>query len=102
LKELGELKETVPTYPCANGDTSLNNGELYGLKFLLAWQAAGEMVTKFAMRAVRHSLRHFKVQSQMVGTTSSARANLAEGHCRKAFGDYFFSGRSPWFAWRSR
>ena len=62
--------------------------KLYGYKNLLAWQAADDLAAHVHDIVVRFQSRYFKLASQMLGSASSVKANISEGYCRNALGDY--------------
>lgn len=70
------------------GYTTRTYQKLYGYKNLLAWQAADELAA-YVHEMMRHvEGRYFKLASQMLSSASSVKANIAEGYCRNALGDY--------------
>lgn len=62
--------------------------KLYGYKNLLAWQAADELAAFVHRIVTRFEARYYKLSNQMLGSASSVKANIAEGYCRNALGDY--------------
>ena len=70
------------------GDTTRTYRKLYGYKNLLAWQAADELAAYVHDIVTRFGPRYFKLANQMLGSASSVKANIAEGYCRNALGDY--------------
>ncbi|MCK6625006.1 MAG: four helix bundle protein [Anaerolineae bacterium] len=62
--------------------------KLYGYKNLLAWQVADDLATYVHEIVVSFPPRYFKLADQMLGSTSSVKANIAEGYCRNSLGDY--------------
>lgn len=70
------------------GHTTQTYRKLYGYKNLLAWQAADELAALVHRLVVRFHQRYYKLANQMLGSASSAKANIAEGYCRNAIGDY--------------
>jgi four helix bundle protein len=70
------------------GHTTQTYRKLYGYKNLLAWQAADELAASVHRLVVRFPQRYYKLANQMLGSASSAKANIAEGYCRNAIGDY--------------
>lgn len=62
--------------------------KLYGYKNLLAWQAADELAAKVHKTVTKFNRRYYKLTNQMLGSASSVKANIAEGYCRNALGDY--------------
>lgn len=62
--------------------------KLYGYKNLLAWQAADDLSAQVNDLSVDFPSRYWKLSSQMLGSASSAKANIAEGYCRNSLGDY--------------
>lgn len=62
--------------------------KLYGYKNLLAWQAADELTAYVHDIIILFERRYFKLANQMLGSASSVKANIAEGYCRNALGDY--------------
>lgn len=70
------------------GNTTRTFRKLYGYKNLIAWQAADELAV-FVHDLVAHfAPRYWKLADQMLGSVSSTKANIAEGYCRNALGDY--------------
>jgi four helix bundle protein len=37
---------------------------------------------------IRFERRYYRLMNQMLGSASSVKANIAEGHCRNSLGDY--------------
>jgi four helix bundle protein len=70
------------------GDRTATFGKLYGYKNLLAWQAADELAAEVHRAVADFGSRYYKLSSQMLGSASSVKANIAEGYCRNALGDY--------------
>jgi four helix bundle protein len=70
------------------GHTTRTFRKLYGYKNLLAWQAADELANLIHQLVVRFEFRYSKLTSQMLASASSVKANIAEGYCRNALGDY--------------
>ena len=70
------------------GHTTQTYRKLYGYKNLLAWQAADELAASVHRLVVRFPQRYYKLANQMLGSASSAKANIAERYCRNAIGDY--------------
>ena len=62
--------------------------KLHGYKNLLAWQAADELAAFVHRLVVPFGPRYYKLANQMLGSASSTKANIAEGYCRNALGDY--------------
>ena len=62
--------------------------KLHGYKNLLAWQAADELAAFIHRLVVPFGPRYYKLANQMLGSASSTKANIAEGYCRNALGDY--------------
>jgi four helix bundle protein len=62
--------------------------KLYGYKNLLPWQAADDLATLVHDTVARFEHRYYKLANQMLGSASSVKANIAEGYCRNALGDY--------------
>lgn len=75
-------------YEGYKGATTKVYRKLYGYKNLLAWQAADELAAFVHDIVVRFKPRYFKLANQMLGSASSVKANIAEGYCRNALGDY--------------
>lgn len=63
-------------------------GKLYGFKNLLAWQAADELSALVHELVSHFEARYFRLASQMLGSASSVKANIAEEYCRNSLGDY--------------
>ena len=61
------------------GHTTQTYRKLYGYKNLLAWQAADELSVLVHRLVVRFHQRYYKLTNQMLGSVSSAKANIAEG-----------------------
>jgi four helix bundle protein len=78
----------VAQYRGYKGHTTQTYRKLYGYKNLLAWQAADELAAFVHNIVTRFKPRYFKLSSQMLGSASSVKANIAEGYCRNALGDY--------------
>jgi four helix bundle protein len=70
------------------GNTTQIYRKLHGYKNLLAWQAADELAAFVHNLAIRFGPPYFKLANQMLGSASSIKANIAEGYCRNALGDY--------------
>ncbi len=70
------------------GDETQTYRKLYGYKKLLAWQAADELSAVVHASVVHFGYVYQKLTTQMLGSASSAKANIAEGYCRNALGDY--------------
>jgi four helix bundle protein len=70
------------------GDTTRTWRKLYGYKNLLAWQAADDLAAYVHDIVTGFEPRYYKLTNQMLGSASSAKANIAEGYCRNALGDY--------------
>ncbi len=70
------------------GDKTRTYRKLYGYKNLLAWQAADELSTVVHKSVIHFGYTYHKLVVQMLGSASSAKANIAEGYCRNALGDY--------------
>ncbi|HOR00531.1 MAG TPA: four helix bundle protein [Anaerolineae bacterium] len=62
--------------------------KLYGYKNLLAWQAADDLAALVHELVVEFKPSYWKLANQMLGSASSVKANIAEGYCRNALGDY--------------
>jgi four helix bundle protein len=78
----------VSRYRGYQGNTTKTYRKLYGYKNLLAWQAADELATRVHHIVTRFEPRYYKLTNQMLGSASSVKANIAEGYCRNALGDY--------------
>lgn len=70
------------------GHTTKTYRKLYGYKGLLAWQAADELALRVHGIVTRFEPRYYKLSNQMLGSASSVKANIVEGYCRNALGDY--------------
>ncbi len=75
-------------YKGYQGDQTQTYRKLYGYKNLLAWQATDELAARVHKLTTRFHSRYYKLANQMLGSASSAKANIAEGYCRNALGDY--------------
>lgn len=75
-------------YQDYSGHTTHTYRKLYGYKNLLAWQAADELAALVHRLIVQFHQRYYKLANQMLGSASSAKANIAEGYCRNSLGDY--------------
>jgi four helix bundle protein len=75
-------------YKGYTGNTTQTFQKLHGFKGLLAWQAADELSVLVHRTVTRFSLTYSKLTNQMLGSASSVKANIAEGYCRNALGDY--------------
>lgn len=75
-------------YQKYTGYTTQTFRKLYGYKNLLAWQAADELANLVHHLVVGFEYRYSKLVSQMLGSASSVKANIAEGYCRNSLGDY--------------
>lgn len=75
-------------YQGYTGHTTRTYRKLYGYKELLAWQAADELAVLVHRVIVRFEPRYHRLADQMLGSASSVKANIAEGYCRNALGDY--------------
>jgi four helix bundle protein len=62
--------------------------KLYGYKNLIAWQAADDLATYVHAVVIRFKSHYHRLADQMLGSASSVKANIAEGYCRNALGDY--------------
>jgi len=70
------------------GHTTQTYRKLYGYRNLLPWQAADDLATLVHDTVIRFERRYYKLANQMLGSASSVKANIAEGYCRNALGDY--------------
>ncbi|NIN64178.1 MAG: four helix bundle protein [Anaerolineae bacterium] len=70
------------------GNATQTYRKLHGYKNLLAWQAADELAVLVHSIVIRFEPRYYKLTNQMLGSASSVKANIAEGYCRNALGDY--------------
>jgi four helix bundle protein len=70
------------------GDKTQTYRKLYGYKKLLAWQAADELSAVVHEAVIHFGYVYHKLTTQMLGSASSTKANIAEGYCRNALGDY--------------
>lgn len=76
------------TYKNYGGNKTLTFSKLYGYKNLLVWQAADDLAAIVNKLTADFPSRYWKLSNQMLGSASSAKANIAEGYCRNALGDY--------------
>lgn len=75
-------------YKGYQGDGTRAFRKLYGYRNLIAWQAADDLAA-FVHELVGHfTRRYWRLADQMLGSASSVKANVAEGYCRNAVGDY--------------
>ena len=70
------------------GATTKVYRKLYGYKNLLAWQAADDLAAFVHSLVSRFGPRYFRLADQVLSAASSVKANIAEGYCRNALGDY--------------
>lgn len=70
------------------GGKTLTYRKLYGYKKLIAWQAADDLAAYVHQFVVRLGPRYYRLAGQMLDSSSSAKANIAEGYCRNVIGDY--------------
>jgi four helix bundle protein len=70
------------------GDGTQVFRKLYGYRNLIAWQAADDLAALVHELVVHFTSRYWKLADQMLGSASSVKANVAEGYCRNALGDY--------------
>ncbi|MBE7470551.1 MAG: hypothetical protein DPW09_36715 [Anaerolineae bacterium] len=70
------------------GGTTQTYKKLYGYKNLLAWQVADDLATCVHDVVSSFKPRYFKLAEQMLSAVISVKANIAEGYCRNALGDY--------------
>jgi four helix bundle protein len=75
-------------YAGYTGSTTKTYRKLFGYKNLIAWQGADELAKSVHDIVIGFSNRYFKLTSQMLGSASSVKSNIAEGYCRNALGDY--------------
>jgi four helix bundle protein len=78
----------MPQYNNYQGHTTQTYRKLYGYKNLVVWQAADELATLVHRLVLDFGQRYYKLGNQMLGSASSTKANIAEGYCRNALGDY--------------
>jgi hypothetical protein len=64
-------------YKGYKGATTQTYKKLYGYKNLLAWQVADDLATYVHEIVVSFPPRYFKLADQMLGSTSSVKANIA-------------------------
>lgn len=62
--------------------------KLYGYKNLIVWQAADELSVRVHTLTRRFGPGYYEHANQLLGSASSAQANIAEEYCRNALGDY--------------
>jgi hypothetical protein len=79
----------VAQYRGYKGGTTQTYRKLYGYRNLTAWQAADDQDARVHDIVGRFSGHYYKLADQMLGSASSVKANIAEGYCRNALGDYF-------------
>jgi four helix bundle protein len=79
---------TMAQYRGYKGHTTQTYRKLYGYKNLIAWQAADDLTAYVHDIVLRFERRYYKLTNQMLGSASSVKANIAEGYCRNALGDY--------------
>lgn len=79
---------TSSYYRGYTGHTTQTFQKLPGYKTLLAWQVADELAAQLHPIVIRFDFQHGKLSSQMLGSASSVKANIAEGYCRTSLGDY--------------
>jgi four helix bundle protein len=80
--------QTKPEYHGYKGKNTQTYKKLYGYKNLLVWQAADDLTAQIHTLTRRFGAGYYAHASQMLGSASSAKANIAEGYCRNALGDY--------------
>ena len=84
---MGDKPEAVGYRGYQGGSTQVSR-KLYGYKNLIVWQAADDLAALVHELVIHFRLRYWKLAGQMLGSASSVKANVAEGYCRNAVGDY--------------
>ena len=61
-----------------------------GYKKLEVWTKSIELYVLISKRAYSLKGRPYKVINQLIGSAYSVHANIAEGYCRRALGEYLY------------